>query len=155
MEFYSERYAETGEALPLHKEPLENPRSERAKEYPLVFFSTHTRRRWHTCFQNALWLEEIYPGPELEMNPQDACKRGIKSGDTVLVFNDRGKCKVRAKITSGIRPGIVNLEQGWWRHRFLEGSHQQLTHDTINPSQEMTGMANMAFLDVLVDVKRI
>jgi molybdopterin-containing oxidoreductase family molybdopterin binding subunit len=154
MEFYAEKYAKIGEALPLYKEPLENPRGKEGEKYPLVFFTTHTRRRWHTCFQNATWLQEFWPGPELEINPVDAEARGIQQGDTVLVFNDRGRCKVRAKVISGIRPGLVNIEQGWWRERFLEGSHQNLTHDNINTAQEMTGMANMAFLDVLVEVKK-
>ena len=56
-------------------------------------------------------------------------------------------------MTEGIRPGLVNIEQGWWPKDFVEGSHQHLTHDTINEAQEMTGQANIAYLDTSVEVK--
>jgi molybdopterin-containing oxidoreductase family molybdopterin binding subunit len=72
----------------------------------------------------------------------------------VTVFNERGKCRVKVKLTEGIRPGMVNLEQGWWAKNFLEGSHQHLTHDMINPAQEMVGLANISYLDALVEVKK-
>jgi hypothetical protein len=49
---------------------------------------------------------------------------------------------------------MVNIEQGWWAKNFSEGSHQSLTHDTINPAQEMLGLANMAYLDALVEVEK-
>jgi molybdopterin-containing oxidoreductase family molybdopterin binding subunit len=154
MEFYSENYAEMGEAFPVYKEPPESARGEKAKQYPLIFFSTHTRWRWHSNFQNSAWLREYKPEPELEMNPRDARARNVTHGDIVTVFNDRGKCRVKAKLTEGVRPGMVNLEQGWWAKNFLEGSHQHLTHDTINPAQEMVGLANISYLDALVEVKK-
>jgi molybdopterin-containing oxidoreductase family molybdopterin binding subunit len=154
IEFYAENYVDVGEALPLHKEPLESPRSEMGRKYPLTFFSTHTRRRWHSCLQNSKWLRQIYPEPELEINPRDAQFRGIEHGDIVRVFNDRGSCKLKAKIHPGISEGLVNIEQGWWKQNYVEGSHQDLTHDTINEPQEILGLANVAFNDVLVEVEK-
>ncbi len=37
---------------------------------------------------------------------------------------------------------------------FIEGSHQSLTHDIINRSQEKVGLANTALYDVLVEAKK-
>jgi molybdopterin-containing oxidoreductase family molybdopterin binding subunit len=154
MEFYAEKFAEMGEALPLHKEPLENEREAPAEKYPLVFFNTHPRHRWNSTYQTSDWLREIVPEPELEIHPKDAQARGISDGDVVIVFNDRGRCKLKAKLTEGIRPGIVNIEQGWWAGKFMEGSHQELTHCVPNEAQDLLGLANVAFYDVLVEVKK-
>ncbi|MBW1767869.1 MAG: molybdopterin-dependent oxidoreductase [Deltaproteobacteria bacterium] len=154
MEFYAEQYAKAGEALPSHKESLEaSPFSEKAKEYPLIFFSTHSRWRFNSCFQNSKWVREFNPEPELEINPADTEIRGISQGDMVEVFNDRGRCRVKAKVTPGIRPGIVNIKQGFWVKEFEEGSHNHLTHNTINEVQDMNGLANIPYNDVLVEVK--
>ena len=71
----------------------------------------------------------------------------------VEVFNDRGRCRVKAKVTPGIRPGIVNIKQGFWLKEFEEGSHNHLTHNTINEVQDMNGLANIPYNDVLVEVK--
>jgi hypothetical protein len=37
---------------------------------------------------------------------------------------------------------------------FLLALPSKLTHDIVNTAQDMTGMAKMAFLDVLVEVKK-
>ena len=61
---------------------------------------------------------------------------------------DAASCK-----TPGIRPGIVNIKQGFWLKEFEEGSHNHLTHNTINEVQDMNGLANIPYNDVLVEVK--
>jgi anaerobic selenocysteine-containing dehydrogenase len=154
IEFYSEKYVRFGEGFPCHKEPLESNRTELSKKYPLTLLSSHTRFRYQSNFQNSRWIGELKPGPELEISPRDAQARGITDGDMVLFFNDRGRCKTKAVINAGIRPGFVNIAQGWWIKYFEEGSHQHLTHDAINAPQETFGLANMALSDVLVEVKK-
>ncbi len=154
IEFYAEHCASFGEALPTHKEPLEGRENTLAQKYPLVLFSSHTRFRIHSKFQNSRWLRELNSGPELDISPRDAEARGIRDGDIVKVFNDRGRCRLKAKINGAMRPGLVNILQGWWTRYFEEGSHQHLTHDAVNAPQEIYKLANMAFSDVLVEVKK-
>ena len=154
MEFYVERLREFGEALPVYKEPLESERSHLARKYPLVFVQVHSRFRTHSMFTNAPWLLEINPEPVVEMNPADARKRGIAGGDMVLVFNDRGKAKLKARLNEGMRPGVVNIMQGWWFKHFAEGGFNELTHEAINPAQNAIYEPNMAMNDVLVEVKK-
>ncbi len=48
------------------------------------------------------------------MNSLDAKARGIKNGDMVKVFNDRGEVHVPAFVTSRLRPGVSSLPQGAW-----------------------------------------
>jgi molybdopterin-containing oxidoreductase family molybdopterin binding subunit len=94
------------------------------------------------------------PEPTLEINPVDAEPRNIGDGDVVRVFNDRGQLKVRAKLSQGIKPGVVNITEGWWPEQYIEGHINQLTHDEINPVQQHILQPNAAFYDVLVEVEK-
>jgi anaerobic selenocysteine-containing dehydrogenase len=51
------------------------------------------------------------------INPQEAESRGIKDGDLVRVFNDRGSCLLWAAVEDRVRPGVaVSLGQWWSSH---------------------------------------
>jgi anaerobic selenocysteine-containing dehydrogenase len=52
--------------------------------------------------------------PFVEVNPADAAARGISTGDTVLVENGRGNCRLRAVVTDAVRPGVVASPKGRW-----------------------------------------
>jgi anaerobic selenocysteine-containing dehydrogenase len=78
----------------------------------------------------------------------------------VKVFNDRGFMKVRARLTEGIKPGVVNCYQGGWdtirvKH-YIEGHPNNLTHQLANPAQSVIPnfRSNAAYYDCLVDVRR-
>jgi anaerobic dimethyl sulfoxide reductase subunit A len=45
----------------------------------------------------------------------DAAARGIRDGDPVRVFNDRGAMVIPCRITNRMMPGVVDIPQGaWW-----------------------------------------
>jgi biotin/methionine sulfoxide reductase len=48
------------------------------------------------------------------MNPADATPRGIREGDIIRLYNNRGACLAAAALTTQIRPGIVQLPTGAW-----------------------------------------
>lgn len=156
IEFYTEdpRLKGLGESLPVFKEPLEGARQSLAQKYPLSLLTSHTKYRVHSMFANVDWLRELEPEPVLEINPTDADKRAIRDGDVVVAFNDRGMVKVKAMVHEGIKPGVVNIMQGWWPEHFAEGQHNALTRDAINPAQQAIFEANAPHLDVLVEVKK-
>jgi anaerobic dimethyl sulfoxide reductase subunit A len=58
-------------------------------------------------------MREIEPH-SVWVNTTDAQARGIKDGDLVDVFNDRGRIRLPAKVTERIIPGAVNVPQGAW-----------------------------------------
>jgi molybdopterin-containing oxidoreductase family molybdopterin binding subunit len=103
-------------------------------------------------FANATTLLELNPEPVVDLNPLDAETRNISDGDMVTVFNDRGRVTLKAKLTEGVSPGVVNISEGWWLDQFEEGGGNSLTHDVINPVQELIFEPNMAMNDVAVDV---
>jgi anaerobic selenocysteine-containing dehydrogenase len=177
MEFYKEEdiFLELGEELPVHKEPFEatpylpNAPFEKAKaggnplhaKYPLINLSPHGRWSVHSTWRNIDWMVQLHAGgPRIEMNPSDAKARGIGNGEWVLVFNDRGRYQIRAKLTARIRPGTVLLYHGWWREQFVEGSWQETTSVPIKPTQEILFRPNIyapsqQCHDSLVEVRRL
>ncbi len=154
IEFYVERLTSFGEELPVYKEPLESGRTPLAEKYPLVCVQVHSKFRHHSSYANIPWLLELNPEPVVDVNPADAESRGINDGDSVIVFNDRGKARLKAKLNEGIKPGVINISQGWWFDQFGEGGLNTLTHHVINPVQDALYEPNMAMNDVLVEVKR-
>ena len=163
IEFYVEKLLPYDQQLPGFKEPVEaTPTNPLFKKYPLTFLSTHTRFRTHSQYVNLPWLKEVNNGGDgfLEINPTDAKPRGIREGDVVEVFNDRGTMKVRARLTEGIKPGVVNCYQGGWdtikvKH-YIEGHPNNLTHQIANPAQSIIPnfRSNAAYYDCLVEVRR-
>lgn len=100
-------------AIPKHVAVEEGPESKLAKKYPLQVFGWHVKRRCHSTWETSDWMEEVQT-QELWINPIDADKRGIKNGDQVEIFNNRGKINIPAKVSSRIMPGVVALPQGGW-----------------------------------------
>jgi molybdopterin-containing oxidoreductase family molybdopterin binding subunit len=155
FEFYWERLLEFGQELPTYLEPFESTRNPLAQKYPLSYFTTHSKYRSNSMFTNIAWLRELDAKPFLEINPVDAEPRGIRDGDLVRVFNDRGEVKLKAKLHQGTRPGLINIFQGWWPGDFIRGTHQALTHDAINPAQQAIDEPNSALLDALAEVELV
>lgn len=154
IEIYSEALVEAGQALPDQLEPLEIPLDPTGRKYPLAFVQGHTRFRTHSSFANVQSLLDLHPEPLVEIHPRDAGRRNISDGDMVTVFNDRGKATLKALLTEGVQPGVVNISEGWWFEQFKEGSVNHLTHDVVNPVQAAVYEPNMAFNDVAVDVRK-
>ncbi|WP_459567161.1 molybdopterin dinucleotide binding domain-containing protein, partial [Enterobacter hormaechei] len=66
-------------------------------QYPLQLFGFHFKARTHSSYGNVDVLKAACR-QEVWLNPLDAEKRGIKNGDTVRVFNDRGEVRIEAKV---------------------------------------------------------
>jgi molybdopterin-containing oxidoreductase family molybdopterin binding subunit len=129
IEFYNELLVEFGQELPIHQETLESPlRSLLAKQYPLTFLTAKVRGTTHSVMANVDWMKEVSSKPTLDMNPIDAEKRGIRDGDPVVAFNNRGKVKLKARLNEAVRPGVVNVPHGWWPEQFAEGHYSDLLH---------------------------
>lgn len=124
IEIYSPRLqeiADTWQLVPGQKitvlpEWIDSPEgamSSQRDKYPLQLIGHHYKQRTHSTYGNCSWLKEVAP-QELWINVLDAEARGIKLGDMVKVYNDRGVSYVRAKVTPRIMPGVVSLPEGAW-----------------------------------------
>lgn len=82
-------------------------------EYPFLVTNPHYLRRTHSVQDNLPWLREAFPNP-IFLNRQDAEKKGIKTGDTVLIWNEHGKTLRQASVSDTVMPGIIELPHGTW-----------------------------------------
>jgi anaerobic selenocysteine-containing dehydrogenase len=96
--------------------------STRARVYPLLVMSNHGRWRTHAQGDDIPWTKEAITGKVKAwdgywyepcwMNPADAAARGIKDGDIVKVFNERGVVLCGALVWERIMPGVISVDHG-------------------------------------------
>ncbi|NIR30943.1 MAG: molybdopterin oxidoreductase family protein [Gammaproteobacteria bacterium] len=67
-----------------------------------------------STFANQAELLRREGEPVIEIHPEDAERRGIASGDRVVVENARGSCALRALVTEGVRRGTAASPKGFW-----------------------------------------
>ena len=131
IEIYSSKLAEIAATWELEKDETISPlpvyastfdgwdAPERAR-FPLQLFGFHFKARTHSSYGNVDVLKAACR-QEVWLNPVDAEKRGIKNGDTVRVFNDRGEVRIEAKVTPRIMPGVSAMGQGAWHDANMSG----------------------------------
>lgn len=88
-----------------------------SKEFKFWMQSVHPDKRLHSQLCESKELRETYSvqGREpLYMNPQDAAELGIKDGDLVRIYNNRGQAIVGAVLSNNYARGIVRLQEGAW-----------------------------------------
>ncbi len=147
-EFFSARLAAQGlDGLPDHVPNYEPFNS--SADYPLAMISPPARNFLNSSFVNVDSLRTLEGEPLLEMHADDAAARGLQSGDTVRVFNQRGVYRCKLKISKRARLGVVNGLGVWWRKLGLDGRNvNQLT------SQALTDLGRApTFYDCLVQVE--
>ena len=100
---------------PTWMEPVERLGGPGAK-FPLHIASNHPKGRLHSQLCGTI-MRDSYAVAGREpclINSKDAKERGIKNGDVVRVFNDRGQILAGAKVTDAIRPGVIRISEGGW-----------------------------------------
>jgi len=157
IEIYCEHLAEMNNRqippIPKYIPTPEGYEDRLAKRYPLQLMTTHYKIATHSTLEKVPWLEEAEPR-RVWINTLDAQKRGISDGDAVLVFNDRGKVLIQAKVTERIMPGVIDIAEGAWfdidDHGIDRGGcANTLTADAHSPGGAWATNAG------LVEVKRV
>jgi DmsA/YnfE family anaerobic dimethyl sulfoxide reductase A subunit len=106
-------------ALPLYDPGVESY-EEISEDYDLALISFKPKIRYHSCMSPNEVLEQAFRHT-LWVNPVDAEARGIKHGDVVKVWNDRGVMTIEARVTPRIIPGTVATCDGTKRVFNAEG----------------------------------
>lgn len=83
------------------------------RTYKLLYMTNKARNRAHTVLDNVAMIKDSFP-QTVKMNHIDAAERGIKNGDMVYVYNDRGCTRIPAELTQEILPGVISIEHGAW-----------------------------------------
>lgn len=101
-------------AVPKYIQEWESPFGEEAKIFPLQAVGHHYMGRIHSILDNTDWTNEAFPQRAF-INDLDAKERGLKDGDEVRIFNERGEMIIPCRITKKILPGVIDIPQGaWW-----------------------------------------
>ena len=133
LEIYSAQLASEGhDPLPDYVPSRDHDAAKALLDRPLTLLSGAAHHFTSSTFGNQPSLRAKQGMPELEMSPVDATERGIAEGDAVVVENARGALRLRARITTGIRPGVVVSVKGHWGSLSEGGANvNALTSDAL------------------------
>lgn len=156
IEIYCQRLADMHHPrippIPEYIETWESLNDPLAHKYPLQLITSQFRRRAHSQFENLPWLRETQEHV-VQLNPVDAKARGIREGDKVLVFNDRGNMTIPAHLTERIMPGVVDIGAGAWYDPDENGTDRGGCSNVLTSDQISPGGA-VPFHTALVQVQR-
>jgi anaerobic selenocysteine-containing dehydrogenase len=93
--------------------PEESRHTANAKRYPLELLARKADNFLNSSFVNLPSLQKMERQHELEMSRHDAEARGIRDGERVRVFNERGEIFLTAKVDGAVAPGVVGAKLGW------------------------------------------
>jgi molybdopterin-containing oxidoreductase family molybdopterin binding subunit len=154
MEVYYDDLVDYDQQLPKWEPCVEIGDDAVRAKHPLQLSNVRTRFRIHNQFNDSVWLKQYYE-PTIAINPKDLDEKGIKTGDTVEVSNDRGSFKVRVHANESIRPGSARLYEAATADYTKGGNMQSVTNDKMikRGAALMCGPV-IPFSDTLVDVKK-
>jgi anaerobic selenocysteine-containing dehydrogenase len=102
----------------------------------------------NSTFGNRTWAER--QTSLLYLHQEDARPRGVRTGDRVQVFNDRGSCMLVAHVNRTVRPGVVWAPSVRWNKLAPDGRNANaLTSDRLT---DMGG--GPTFYSCLVEVSK-
>jgi trimethylamine-N-oxide reductase (cytochrome c) len=94
----------------------------RGRQYPYLLVSNHPHFRVHAQHDDVTWLREIetckVTGPDgykyepIWVNPKDAGKLGLKTGDIAKIYNERGGVLGGVIVTERIIEGAIYQDHG-------------------------------------------
>lgn len=84
-------------------------------EYPFVLSTGRVLEHWHTgtMTMKARELRRAYPEAFVEINPVDARKLDVRSGDKVRITSRRGEVTIAARVVDMPQPGMVFVPMHW------------------------------------------
>ena len=108
---------------PVWMEPFEWLGGKTVKKFPLHIISNQPSTRLHSQLDSGSISKgsKIKDREPMTMNPVDAAGRGIKTGDVVRVFNERGSCLAGVNLSENVMPGVIQLATGAWFDPIVPG----------------------------------
>ncbi|MDO4267508.1 MAG: molybdopterin-dependent oxidoreductase [Eubacteriales bacterium] len=128
FELYSELIAEHPQwkldPLPTYREPLDEADP---AEYPFRLCSGgRLPGAIHSRLHKVPWVRSMRPDPMADISLEDAEALGLKEGDDMEIFTERGAVTVKANPTSRVPEGVVFLFHGYSEadvNSLMSGTH--------------------------------
>lgn len=108
-------------------------------ELPLILTTGRIRDQWHTMTKTGKVnrLRQHIDKPFLEIHPDDAAARNIGEDDVVVIRNEQGDVRVRARISTEIKRGVVFLPMHWGRMLTKDAARaNNLTTMLVDPASK-------------------
>ena len=101
---------------PVWREPREYLGAKLAARFPIHLLSAQPEFRLHGQMDGVgVSADNKIAGREpITLHPDDARARGLKAGDVVRVFNDRGACLAGVRVSDDLLAGVAVLATGAW-----------------------------------------
>ncbi|PMC35337.1 oxidoreductase [Bacillus sp. UMB0899] len=145
IELYSRQMEEDGHpGLPTYI-PIQ-PES----HYPFLFIPGPNHNFLNSTFSNNEKHIKLEKSPKLFMNVKDAIELGIKDGDNVRIWNDRGECELAASVGELVLPGVV-VSQGLWS----DVAGEKHLVNTLTPDRVADMGGGATFFSGRVDVEAV
>ncbi|MVA23856.1 molybdopterin guanine dinucleotide-containing S/N-oxide reductase [Agrobacterium vitis] len=108
--------------------PVEGHGSDAMKRFPVHLVANQPATRLHSqldygAFSRASKIDGREPA---RLHPDTAALKGIRDGDVIRIFNDRGFCMAGVIVSPDVMPGVVQLSTGAW-------------FDPVDPEARITG----------------
>lgn len=134
----------------VYKPPVESRLgdSELLRRYPLELLSPKVDQGLNSTFGNRPEVDAATG--LLHMNTADAAARGIRAGDAVRLFNDRGECRLVASVDGVVAPGVVAARAVSWNK--LAACRRNVNALTSDRHTDMG--AGAVFYSCLVEVQK-
>ncbi|MCC7461198.1 MAG: molybdopterin-dependent oxidoreductase, partial [Gammaproteobacteria bacterium] len=123
------------------------PREVASESYPLHLVTNQPATRLHSQLDFARYSRGSKQNDRepVRLSATDANLRGIRQGDIVRIFNDRGSCLATASISEAVRPGVVHLPTGaWYDPESAEGERPTCVHGNPNVLTRDAGTSKLA-----------
>jgi len=145
--------------VPVFVPPTESRSGAAAKDgrFPLEMLARKADNYMNSTFANLAGHRKMEERTEgmLEMHPADAAARGVKTGDPLDVFNERGSVRLRALVDGTVPEGVVSARLSWNRLDGANRDREGLSNVNVLTSERTTDMGGGAtFYSVLVEVRR-
>jgi anaerobic selenocysteine-containing dehydrogenase len=130
LELYSETLAAAGaDPLPSWVPERESPESspDLFGRYPLKLLTPKEQHFLGSSFANLPTFRMLAGEPTIELHPDDAAARGIVDGVWVEAFNDRGSCRLQARVRPSVPPGVAVSEVVHWQLHGPDGRNVNWT----------------------------
>jgi biotin/methionine sulfoxide reductase len=132
-----------------------------ARRFPLHMLSFQPFTRLHGQLDTGRVAEanRVQGREPILMHPQDAATRGLKDGEVVRVFNDRGAIAAGLRLTEELRPGVVAMATGaWWNPARPGATDAPCLHGNANVLTQDVGTSRLgqgpAAQSCLVEIAR-
>ncbi|WP_249690083.1 molybdopterin oxidoreductase family protein [Stappia sp. WLB 29] len=120
------------------------------EEHPFRLATSPARSFLNSTFNETASSRDKEGRPDLMIGPMDAERYGIADGDRIRIGNRRGAVILHARLTEGLKPGVVVAEGIWPNEAYPDGRGI----NTLTGADAVAPYGGAAFHDTAVWVRK-